>query len=421
MTEFVETSNLPFCPGCGHRVAVINTEKALERIGLNPLDVILVTDIGCHGIVDKNFHTHTIHGLHGRSPALAAGVAAALRNPDKKVIVYMGDGGATIGLQHLVEAAHRNFNMTVFVLNNMLYGMTGGQGSGLTPKCYKTMTYPEGHPQAGYDLVELIHAARAPYARRLIGRGDYSDIVEEALKINGFALLEIVELCPSYGLKFNRGKRLDYFLEISGIEEKLLTHENRQPFTLSERETAPLLSDKLAIEVEFSSDFKGTKRIVASGSAGEGVQSAGEIFATAAITSGLHATKKGAYPVTVGVGFSTAEVIVSDSEILYTGIVVPDVAIITSVDGLGHSLSRIQKMTEDGILIIDDSLDVPETRAKVIRHPFRKETGGRTAALRALAFYNSKVERLFPEEALLQTLRKSKLAGKVKESVLKFD
>ncbi len=421
MTKFVETSNLPFCPGCGHRIAVINTEKALERLGFNPLDVILVTDIGCHGIVDKNFHTHTIHGLHGRSSALAAGVAAALRNPNKKVIVYMGDGGATIGLQHLVEAAHRNFNMTVFVLNNMLYGMTGGQGSGLTPKCFKTMTYPEGHPQAGYDLVELIHAARAPYARRFVGRGDYSAIIEEALRVEGFALLEILEVCPSYGLKFNRGKRLDYFLEVSGIEEKLLKHENRRPFELNERQTKPLVDDNLVIDVKFSSDFKGTRRIVASGSAGEGVQTAGELFATAAITSGLHATKKGAYPVTVGVGFSTVEIIVSDSEIMYTGIVKPDVAIITSIDGLGHSMSRIKRMSEDDILLIDESLDVPETRARVIRHPFRKETGGRTAALRALAFYNSKIERLIPDEALLEVLRKSKLAGKVKESVLKFD
>lgn len=418
MTKFVETNNLPFCPGCGHRVAVLNTEKALERLGFNPLDVILVTDIGCHGIVDKNFYTHTIHGLHGRSPALAAGVAAALRNPKKKVIVYMGDGGATIGLQHLVEAAHRNFNMTVFVLNNMLYGMTGGQGSGLTPKNYRTMTYPEGHPQRGYDLIDIIHAARAPYARRLVGRGDYSDIIAEALSINGFALLEIVEICPSYGLKFNRGKRLDYFLEISGIKEKLLTYPDREPFSLEQRETRPLVDDSLVINREFETEFHGTRRIVVSGSAGEGVQSAGELFATAAITSGLHATKKGAYPVTVGVGFSTAEVIVSDSEILYTGIVVPDVAIITSRDGLGHSLNRIQRMDENGLLLIDESLEVPETRARVIRHPFRKEAGARAAALRALAFYNARVEQIIPMEALIHTLRNSKLAGKVKEEVV---
>ncbi len=418
MTKFVNTNELPFCPGCGHRVAVINTEKALERLGFNPLDVILVTDIGCHGIVDKNFYTHTIHGLHGRSPALAAGVAAALRNPDKKVIVYMGDGGATIGLQHLVEAAHRNFNMTVFVLNNMLYGMTGGQGSGLTPKNYRTMTYPEGHPQRGYDLIEIIHAARAPYARRLVGRGDYSDVVEEALAINGFALLEIVEICPSYGLKFNRGKRLDYFLEISGIEEKLLTYPDREPFSLEQKETSPLVTDSLVVEKAFSSDFEGTKRLVVSGSAGEGVQSAGELFATAALHAGLHATKKGAYPVTVGVGFSTAEVIVSSNEILYTGITRPDVVIVTSTDGLGHSLSRIQRMEEDGLLLIDDSLDVPETRAKVVRHPFRKEAGARAAALRALAFYNARIEQLFPPDALLHALRNSKLAGKVREEVI---
>ena len=129
-TKFINTNTLPFCKGCGHANISQNTEKALQQIGLKLLDVILVTDIGCHGIIDKAFDTHTVHGLHGRSVALASGVSAGLNNPDKKVIVYIGDGGATIGMQHLLDAAHNGYNMTVVVHNNMLYGMTGGQPSG---------------------------------------------------------------------------------------------------------------------------------------------------------------------------------------------------------------------------------------------------------------------------------------------------
>ena len=78
---------LPFCKGCGHSHVAKTTEKALQQLGLDPLDVVLVTDIGCHGIVDKSFLTHTVHGLHGRAVALAGGISGGLDNPQKKVLV----------------------------------------------------------------------------------------------------------------------------------------------------------------------------------------------------------------------------------------------------------------------------------------------------------------------------------------------
>ena len=87
---FINDHGLPFCKGCGHSTIANNTEKALAKIGLKPLDVILVTDIGCHGIIDKSFNTHTVHGLHGRSVALGAGISASLGKQDKKVIVFLG-------------------------------------------------------------------------------------------------------------------------------------------------------------------------------------------------------------------------------------------------------------------------------------------------------------------------------------------
>jgi 2-oxoglutarate ferredoxin oxidoreductase subunit beta len=91
-------------PGCGHGVAVKNLSKALTALGFAPLDVVVVSDIGCSGLVDPLFATHTIHGLHGRAPALGLGISLGLTNPDKKVIVIQGDGGVTIGLQHVLES-----------------------------------------------------------------------------------------------------------------------------------------------------------------------------------------------------------------------------------------------------------------------------------------------------------------------------
>ncbi|MFC2114719.1 thiamine pyrophosphate-dependent enzyme, partial [Bacteroidota bacterium] len=161
MNKFLTEAALPFCKGCGHSQIAENTEKALQILNYNPLDVIMVTDIGCHGIIDKSFTTHTVHGLHGRSVALASGVSAGLNNPNKKVITFIGDGGATIGMQHLIDAAHNGFNMTVVIHNNMLYGMTGGQPSEFTPSGFKTPTLPEGAKDAGYDICKLIAAAGA--------------------------------------------------------------------------------------------------------------------------------------------------------------------------------------------------------------------------------------------------------------------
>jgi len=135
---FLTDKKFPFCPGCGHGISIHALNKALKELNYNPKDIIVVSDIGCSGLIDPLFATHTIHGLHGRSPALGIGVAMGLStNNKKKIIAFIGDGGSTIGLQHILEDARRNVDMTLIVLNNLLYGMTGGQISGLSTKKYK--------------------------------------------------------------------------------------------------------------------------------------------------------------------------------------------------------------------------------------------------------------------------------------------
>ncbi|MBE0675544.1 MAG: 2-oxoglutarate synthase, partial [Bacteroidales bacterium] len=89
-TQILNTQSLPFCKGCGHDLISKNVAKAIEASGYSPLDIVLVTDIGCHGIIDKAFNTHTVHGLHGRSVALGAGISLAMAGKGKKVIVFLG-------------------------------------------------------------------------------------------------------------------------------------------------------------------------------------------------------------------------------------------------------------------------------------------------------------------------------------------
>ena len=186
---------MPFCPGCGHGIAVKSISKTIEDIGYSTTDVVIVSDIGCSGLVDPLFNTHTVHGLHGRAPALGMGVSMGLNRNDKKVIVIQGDGGATIGLQHLLEAARRNTDMTLVVFNNLLYGMTGGQISGLsTDKFKEDRHFEEGIPP--FDIVKLAHQAGAVFSARVVSPRNFKDNLKRAMETKGFSLIEMERHSP---------------------------------------------------------------------------------------------------------------------------------------------------------------------------------------------------------------------------------
>lgn len=412
MKNFLTDAALPFCKGCGHNHIAVNTEKALQLLEYDPLDVVLVTDIGCHGIIDKSFITHTVHGLHGRSVALATGVSAALNNPEKKVIVFIGDGGATIGMQHLIDAAHNGFNMTVVIHNNMLYGMTGGQPSEFTPFGFKTPTLPEGGQKIGYDICKLISAVDgASYVCRLEGIADFSEQLAEAFSRKGFSLVEVMEICPSYGVKSNPGMKLSKVVEGAGLViEKFVDREVAPYKTKIQKDSKSLFSESDAIKTLFPTKLEKPVRLMLCGSAGEGVQAAAELLLKAGIISGLNGTKKGSYPVTVGVGFSASEIILSSEKILYTGSPNPDVICVTSSDGLEYAKKTLTNM-KGGKLFIDSSLKVPETNAEIISFPFRERGGAKNSSIYSI-FYLLKETGIYPMEALLSVFNENKISKK---------
>ena len=413
---FLKTDALPFCKGCGHDLIAKNTTRALEKLGFSPLDVIIVTDIGCHGIIDKCLNTHTVHGLHGRSSALGAGITFGTEKTGKKVIVFIGDGGATIGLQHLMEASRLNLNMTVVVHDNFLYGMTGGQTSGLTPQGFNTTTSQEGNPFSGYDICALAHTAGASYVSRVMGIGDISDKLAVAFSTKGFSLVEVLEICPSYGMKLNPRRKLSEIAESAG--KKMGEWLNQRPAFIPHqgRKSENLVEKTKPIAQQFKSYLENPTSIILSGSAGEGIQLAAGILCKAAIRSGLAVTQKGSYPVTVGVGFSTAEVNLSPREIHFHGIAIPGLAVITSADGLAHNKERITKM-ESGFLFIDQSLEVPPTGAKVIQHDFRG-VGARNASLYAVFFMALKTG-ILSTESLFKTIEDEGLSEKLPMAKIK--
>lgn len=388
---------MPFCPGCGHGIIVNSISKSFIELGYNPLDIIIVSDIGCSGLVDPLFATHTVHGLHGRAPALGLGVAMGLADKSKKVIVIQGDGGATIGLQHLLEAARRNIDITLLVFNNLLYGMTGGQISGLsTDKFKESRQVEEGVPP--FDIVKLAHQAGAMSSARVLSPANFTESIKFAVETPGFALLELASICPSYGLQ--KIKELE---EFSQEADTLLN--NRKTNEVFYRNTSSLLNDVEIISKKFNTPIDERYRILLAGSAGGGIQLAAELLAKAGISAGLHSTMKGEYPVTVGTGFSIAEVILSRKPINYTGLDKPDVIFIMTEDGLEKVKSF---MVDDTLIIADDFLNLPEAH-NISNKPFSKKVGKRSAILNAIASWISETN-VIPIEALIDAIKPHKHA-----------
>lgn len=395
-SEILTGKKMPFCPGCGHGVVVNNISKALTELGYHPLDIIIVSDIGCSGLVDPLFATHTVHGLHGRAPALGLGVAMGLNDRSKKVIVIQGDGGATIGLQHLLEAARRNIDITLLVFNNLLYGMTGGQISGLSTDKFKEMRQvEEGIPP--FDIVKLAHQAGAMSSARVLSPNNFTESIKHAVETPGFSLLELASVCPSYGLQ--KIKELD---EFSQEADALLN--NRKVNEVNYRKTASLLNFVNEIPVKYPTKIEDNYRILLAGSAGGGIQLAAELLAKAGMYAGLHATMKGEYPVTVGTGFSVAEVILSKNHINYTGLDTPDVIFVMTEDGL----EKVQKHLNNGTMVFADDIIDFECKTKISK-PFSRKVGKRSAVLSAIAHWIESND-IIPLDAFKEAIKPHKHA-----------
>ena len=395
--EILTGVKMPFCPGCGHAPSVKSISKALINAGFAPLEVVMVSDIGCAGLVDPLFNTHTVHGLHGRSPALGFGVAHGLADDNKKVIVIQGDGGATIGLHHVLESARRNVNMTLVVLNNLIYGMTGGQVSGLSTNKFKDDRQIDDKTPP-FDVVKLAHDAGAVFSCRVTSHRNFESTLTEAFKVEGFSLVEISSLCQPYGA----GKMSE--LEAWTEEEEVLRNK-REPLLPPFKETSSLITDKDVLHAKFTSNIKDRYGIIMAGSAGGGVQAAGKLLANAGILAGLESTMKGEYPITIGTGFSVAEVILSRNQINYTGLEKPDIAIILTEDGL---IKIKDKLDADSEILADSSLQL-EGFTNVTYMDFTKIGRKKGAVLSAITYWMIE-SGLMPIEALVKAASAHKYA-----------
>jgi 2-oxoglutarate/2-oxoacid ferredoxin oxidoreductase subunit beta len=362
----------PFCPGCGHGTVLDHLDEALVRLGRDPRKVVIVSDIGCSGLSDQYFATSAFHGLHGRSITYASGIKLA--DPSLEVIVVMGDGGTGIGGTHLLNAARRNVGITVIVMNNLNFGMTGGQHSTTTPEGAITGTTPGGNLEHPLDICATVGVNGAAYVYRGTQFDtELTDRMVEAIEQPGFALLDVWELCTAYYVKANRFSRK--------AMEALMAELGLEPGVLHRREVTEYASAYRAAHAADPSHAQRVERsipvsaappldrvcsIVVAGSAGGKVRSAARLVGEAAIRAGLWAVQRDDYPVTVQTGHSIAQLVLSPGEMPLVSVAVPDVLVLLTADGLRKTAPLVRAMHADGVVVTVPEFAGVETPARVL-------------------------------------------------------
>ncbi len=207
-----------WCPGCGNGIVLGSLIRAINRLGLDKDKVALVSGIGCSGRMTTYADFNTLHTPHGRALTFATGLK--LSREDLTVIVIMGDGDATaIGGNHYIHSARRNVDMTAIIVNNQVYGMTGGQYSPTTPYGAMTTTTPYGMVEHAFDISALAVAAEASYVARctVYHAALLDQLIESAIRKKGFSSVEVLSNCHTQFGRRNKMaspvKMLEWFKE----------------------------------------------------------------------------------------------------------------------------------------------------------------------------------------------------------------
>jgi 2-oxoglutarate ferredoxin oxidoreductase subunit beta len=226
LKSYFRTGKLPhfLCPGCGHGAIMGALVRAIDQLGLDRNNVVVISGIGCAGRSSSFMDFNTLHTTHGRALAFATGLKLA--NPDLDIFVFMGDGDSSaIGGNHLIHAARRNIDLNAIVANNSIYGMTGGQYSPTTPEGMFSTTAPYGNIEPPMDIAGVTAAAGASYVARwsVFHIKQVIKSIVEGYNNKGFSLIEVISQCPTY---FGRKNRL-------GSPSRMIQWQKERSVTLS--------------------------------------------------------------------------------------------------------------------------------------------------------------------------------------------
>ncbi len=237
LRKYIRNDKLPhfFCPGCGCGQVLSYFLKAVDELKLDLDNIVTIGGVGCTARIPVYLNTVSLHGVHGRTLAWATGIK--MHRPELKVVIFAGDGDlASIGGNHFIQAARRNLDVAVIMVNNMNFAMTGGQVAPTTPESTVTMTTPYGSGESPMDVCEVAKAAGATYVSRWTTNMPNQTVqaFKIALAHEGFSLIEVVSQCPThfgrYALKSGKPEvTLDWVKQntVRAVKAEGLTDEEK--------------------------------------------------------------------------------------------------------------------------------------------------------------------------------------------------
>jgi 2-oxoglutarate/2-oxoacid ferredoxin oxidoreductase subunit beta len=197
--EYTSDQEVRWCPGCGDYAILAAVQGFMPELGVRRENVVFVSGIGCSSRFPYYLNTYGVHGIHGRAPAIATGIATS--RPDLSVWVVTGDGdGLSIGGNHLIHALRRNVNLKILLFNNRIYGLTKGQYSPTSELGKVTKSTPFGSLDAPFNPVSLALGAEATFVARTLDtdRQHLTSVLRAAVQHRGASLVEIYQNCNIY-------------------------------------------------------------------------------------------------------------------------------------------------------------------------------------------------------------------------------
>ena len=194
--DFQSDQETRWCPGCGDYAVLSAVQQFMPELGIPPERIVFITGIGCAGRFSYYMDTYGMHGIHGRAPALATGLAST--RDDLSIWVITGDGDAlSIGGNHLIHALRRNVPIKILLFNNQIYGLTKGQASPTSEIGKITKSTPFGVADQPFNPVALALGAEATFVARTIDRDrrHLTEVLQAAATHEGAALVEIYQNC----------------------------------------------------------------------------------------------------------------------------------------------------------------------------------------------------------------------------------
>ncbi|MEF8831050.1 MAG: thiamine pyrophosphate-dependent enzyme, partial [Halobacteriales archaeon] len=419
LLSYLREEELPhtMCPGCGGGTVLNTFARAVDDMAeLTREDLLLVSGIGCSAwIPSPNFEADTLHTTHGRAVAFATGAKVA--DPDRETVVLSGDGDlAGIGGNHLLHAARRNVDVTVVLVNNFTYGMTGGQVAPTTPHGSTTTTSPYGNPEDAIDVSAVAAAAGAAF----VARGATSrptrlvETLKRAIGTEGFSLVEVYSQCPTVYGRRNELRSAPEMLE--WMEDRIESGEF-EVGTVVDRDREEYIASLAEIEATARSDHDPERRRGAAttgddymfriaGEGGQGVVVAGTILGEGAALDGRNVFKTEEYGSRARGGVAHSDLIVADDAVYEAKVPEGEADVVVALTDAALADHR-DVLAADGTLLVDADL-VADPPADAIAVPFAemaREAGAERATNVAVVGYLGERLGLAAADTLRESVR----------------